>query len=193
MESENARSLLQSTQQLRTHWSSIIVTHIGYAVIINVGIWSYFLKAYIDSLAPTISQPLYIGIASALSSILLMLWRFYTRWIDNNIAGLYKDFLFFEGILSVPSEYGTSGYLMHAVPAVNPIFQDNKLKPEQKREGINKLIQLKRIGRRGHLWFDICTLILILCMFIASVFLLRTQLTDCITIVCLIGIVVNRV
>lgn len=80
---------------------------------------------------------------------------------------------------------------MHAVPAVNPIFQDNKLKPEQKREGINKLIQLKRIGRRGHLWFDICTLILILCMFIASVFLLRTQLTDCITIVCLIGIVIG--
>lgn len=189
MEPENARSLLQLTQQLRTHWSGIITTHIGYAVVINVAIWSYFVKAYIDSLSGTAAgQPLYIGVASSLSSILLMLWRFYTRYIDSNIAGLYPDFLLCEGILSVPIAHGIGGYLMRAVPAVSPILLDKGLTPEEKQEGIAKLVKSKRIGRRGHLWFDVCTLFLILGMFVASVALLRHQLNHPITVACLIGI-----
>ena len=68
MEKEDARALLQSIQQLRTHWSGVITTYMGYATIMNVAIWGYFLKAYLDSLSQASSgQPLYIGVAAAAS------------------------------------------------------------------------------------------------------------------------------
>jgi hypothetical protein len=189
MTPDDARALHQSTQQLRTHWSGVITTHIGYAIVINVAIWSYFLKTYVDSLAaPSGGQPLYIGIASALSSILLALWRLYSRYIDNAIAGLYPDFLLCEGILSVPAEHQTSGYLIRAVPNASPILLDNVLQPKQKVEGIRNLVLSKRIGRRGHLWFDLSVLIVISVMFGASLFVLRSDLRSFSAIACFIGI-----
>ena len=35
LEKEDARVLLQSTQQLRVHWSGIIITLMHYAIIVN--------------------------------------------------------------------------------------------------------------------------------------------------------------
>ncbi|MCK4403249.1 MAG: hypothetical protein KAV98_05740 [Dehalococcoidia bacterium] len=188
---DDARALLQSTQQLRTHWSSVITTHIGYAIMINVAIWSYFLKSYIDSLAvPSKAQPLYIVLAAAISAITLGVWRLYTHNIDNHIAGLYPDFLLYEGILSVPSDHGTSGYLIRAVPKVDLIFLDNDLTTEQKLEGISTLVKSKRIGRRGHLAIDLFTLVALLGMFIASLSL-RSELQSLLAIPCFIGILVG--
>lgn len=189
MDPENARALLQTTQSLRTHWSSSIVTLIGYAVVLNVAIWSYFLKAYVDSLTPSAyEQPLFIGVASAISSIVIMLWRLYTRYIDNHIAGLYSDFLLCEGVLSIPTNSGTSGYLMRAVPIVNRFLADNNLTREQKLKGISSLISSKRIGRRGHFWFDVCSLVLILIMAVVSAVVLRNQFQQLIAIACFVGI-----
>ena len=182
---DDARALLQSAQQLRTHWSGVIVTHIGYAIMINVAIWSYFLKSYFDSLAvPGKAQPSYIVIAAALSAILLGLWRLYTRYIDNHIAGLYPDFLLYEGTLSVPSDHGTSGYLIRAIPRVKPILE---LTPEQKLKGIKILVESKRIGRRGHLAIDVCVFFILLGMSAVS-FLLRDELQCSVAIACFIGI-----
>ena len=166
---DDARALLQSTQQLRTHWSSVITTHIGYVIVIIVAIWSYFLKSYIDSLTvPSEAQPLYIVLAAALSAITLGMWRLYTHYIDHHIAGLYPDFLLYEGMLSVPSDHGTSGYLIRAVPGVDLILLDNDLTSKQKSEGISTLVKLKRIGGRGHLAIDFFTLIVIIGMFAVS-------------------------
>lgn len=192
MKLADARAVLQSTQQLRTHWSGVITTHVGYTVVINVAIWSYFMKAYIDSLAiPEQAQPLYIGLASALSSILLMLWRFYTRYLDNHIAGLYPDFLRCEHALSVPIGSGTSGYLIREVPLVGDILQDGDLSHGQKMEGVQVLIKSKRIGRRGHLWFDLCTLLVILVMSVVSGVALKQQLQNPIVIVCFLGMAIG--
>ena len=92
MDRDNAGALLQSTQQLRTHWSGVITSHFGYAIIINAAIWSYMLKAYVDSLSVQSVEGLtYIALAAALSAILLGLWRLYTHSIDNHIAGLYRQ------------------------------------------------------------------------------------------------------
>jgi hypothetical protein len=166
----------------------------GYAIVLNVGIWSYFLKAYVDSSAmPGREQPLYIGVASALSSIAIMLWRLYTRYVDNYIAGLYPDFLFFEGVLSTPTTSGTSRYLMKAVPIVSRILTNSGLTPEQKLKGISRLVSLKHIGRRGHFWLDFCSLMLILIMAVASAVVLRSQFQQPIAITCFVGIGVGLI
>ena len=188
---DDARTLLQSTQQLRIHWSGVITTHIGYAIMINVAIWSYFLKSYIDSLAvPSEAQPLYILLATAISAITLGAWRLYTHHIDNHIAGLYPDFLLYEGILSVPSDHGTSGYLIRAVPRVDLILLSNDLTTEQKLEGISTLVKSKRIGRRGHLAIDLFTLVVILGMLAVSLSL-RSELQSLLTIACFTGICIG--
>jgi len=160
----DAGALLQSTQQLRAHWSGVINTHIGYVITINVAIWSYFLKSYID---PSTSNPMYIVIAAAISAITLVVWRLYTHYIDNNIAGLYPDLLLYESILSVPPNHGTSGYLIRAVPEVKRIL-DSDLTTEQKIKGISRLVNSKRIGTRGHSAFDYLALILVVLLGIVA-------------------------
>ncbi len=189
MKPDDARALLQSTQRLRTHWSGVITTHVGYAIMINVAIWSYFLKTYIDSLATSSDgQPVYVGAAAALSSIALGLWRLYTRYTDNAIAGLYPDFLLCEGTLSVPAEHQTSGYLTREVPPVRLILLDNDLKLEQKVEGIRELVESKHIGRRGHLGFDLSILGVISVMLAVSLVALRGGLHSWSAFACLFGI-----
>lgn len=101
---DNARALLTSTQQLRTDWSSVITSHLGIAITVNIALWAYFLKSYVE--VPLDTQCLLI--VSGISSLLLGLWRFYTRYIDNHLAALYPELLQYEGILGVPAEKGTS-------------------------------------------------------------------------------------
>jgi len=130
---EDARTLLQSTQQLRTHWAGMITQHLGFAITANLVIWSYFLKSYVDSLTGQSQvQPLYILVAAALSSILLGLSRLFTHWLDDNIAELYPDFLLYESRLAVPPDRGTSGYLIRLVPKVNLVLLNDGLTPEQR-------------------------------------------------------------
>jgi len=188
----DARALIQSTQQLRTYWSGVITTHIGYAIMVNLAIWSYFLKSYIDSLTvPSEAQPLYVLFASAISAITLGAWRLYTHYIDQYIAGLYPDFLLYESILSVPSNYGTSGYLIKAVHGVDLILLANDLTIEQKLEGISTLVKSKRIGSRGHLVFDIFVLVIILGMLIKAYLLLQSELQSSLSIACFAGICIG--
>jgi len=185
IEPDDARALLQSTQQLRTHWSGVITTHIGYIIVVNVAIWSYFLKSYIDSLtASSTTQPSYIVLAAAISAVTLGAWRLYTHYIDNHIAGLYPDFLLYEGILSVPSDHQTSGYLIRAVPRLDLILLDNDLTPAQKLEAIATLVKSRRIGNRGHLPFDLSTLAIVLVMFVVSL-ILRSELQSFLAVGCL--------
>lgn len=191
IKSEDAGVLLQSTQRLRTHWSSVITTHIGYTLMVNVAIWSYFLKSYIDSL--TVSSevyPSYIVLAAALSSMTLGMWRLYTHYIDNHIAGLYPDFILYESILSVPSDRGTSGYLVRAVPIVDLLLLDKDLTNEQKLEGISTLVKSKRIGRRGHLTIDVLTLVVLIGMSAISLSL-RSELQSSLAVGCFTGIYIG--
>jgi len=155
LEKVGAGALLRSTQQLRVHWSGIIVSLINYTVIINLAIWSYFLKVYFDS-----PQASYIAIATASSAIVIGFWRWYTHYIDNSIAGLYPDFLLAESRLGVPPGYGTSAYLIRSVPRIRGILSDIDLTPER-IEAIKTLVSLRQIGSRGHLWFDFFSLVIL--------------------------------
>lgn len=190
MNANGAEALLQSTQQLRTHWSGVIDTRVGYIMVANVAIWSYFLKAYIDSLA-TLSQPLYILLATTLSAILLGLWRRDTHHIDNGITSLYADFVLCEGVLSVPPEHGISGYLIRNVSEnLGLILEDTDLTPKERAKGILILFDRKRIGDRGNSKDDRHTLLILLVMCAVSI-PLQTELLSLFTVLCYVGIIIG--
>ncbi|MFC1955298.1 hypothetical protein ACFLWZ_01995 [Chloroflexota bacterium] len=194
MESDDARTLLLSIQQLRRHWAGVITSHFGYAIIINAAIWSYLLKAYVDSLSVQSIEGLsYVALAAALSAILLGLWRLYTHSIDNHIAGLYPDFLLCEGVLGIRYPHGTGGYLIGAVPKVCKIFSSHKLKPDQEEvEVIVYLVEKKKIGRRSHFSIDVVVCLIIIGMFVLCLNLLeKVQLS--IVIGCLVATVIGFV
>jgi len=152
IQKDDARALLQSTQQLRTHWSGVIINLINYVIILNVGVWSYFGKSYIESCSKS-DKSWYIVIASTTSTITLLLWRLYTHYLDNNITRLYPDFLFYERTLNVPSDYGTGRYLKKFISRLNHALPMSELKHRETL--ISKLIEERRVGSRGHWLLDL--------------------------------------
>src|ERR1700694_4362282 len=114
---KDAAQLLQATQRMRVAWTAFIGTMLGIAWTLSVGIWSFFLKAYLDASHPLTGQSPapdainYLLIAAALTSAILGLCRFYTRYLDNAIAHLYPTLIYCEQIMGVPPEYGTTRYL----------------------------------------------------------------------------------
>ncbi len=177
---EDARALLQSTQQLRVHWSGVITTHIGYAVTLTVAIWGYFLKSYLDN-----GRPAHILlVAAALSTIVLVLWRLYAHYLDNALAYLYPELLLYESKLGVQPDYGIIAFLTKAVPKLKPILLDkDKLTAEKKVQVVLKLVEKRKIGYRGHLTIDIIVLAFILVTLFAG-FMLPGKPAFCSSFLC---------
>lgn len=176
---EDAQSLLRSTQQLRTHWSGVITSHLSLAITINAGIWSYFIKSYLDSSSKGSTDALsYIAFSGGISTILLGLWRLYTRYLDDNIANLYPDFLLYEGVLNVPVDRGTSGYLIRNVPHVDGILKGN-FTLEKKAEAIAKVVRSKRIGSRGHWFIDLFVFVISLVIFSVTITFSMERKLEC--------------
>ncbi len=176
MDNDDARTILQSTQSLRTHWSGVITQHIGFVMTIILGIWTFFLKAYVDSPGSVSfkKNPWYIIIATILSAIFLILWRLYARYLDNAIANLFSTFIYCESILGLPDGIGTVGYLLRIKSPISrkQVFTEDQiikwytLCPEQKSKVIEELFNMKRIGARGHFAIDMITFVTIILMFI---------------------------
>jgi len=162
---EDVRALLNSAQQQRLHWARTITMLIGFVVVLNAGLWSYFLIEYIkvDGALPS-----YILVPSAVSVITLGLWRIYTRYIDNHIASLYPELVYYEARLSVPPEMGISGYLIRNVPHIEAIIK-RAVPPDKKREAIACLVKRNRVGSRGHDKIERTTLGFITITLIASI------------------------
>lgn len=157
-EKEDARAQLASLQQLRTHWSGVITSHLGLALTINIGVITYFLKAYIDSTISGLPQYTLLFSLSALTSIILGLWRLYTHYIDNSIANLYPDFLKCEYTIGLSNKEGTMNYLKRELSNTEKILDSEKLTFKEKLDFISELIKIKRIGTRGHLPIDLFSL-----------------------------------
>ena len=175
MQSEDARAMLQATQQLRTHLSGLITNHFGYALILNTAIWSFFGKAYFDSLS-TLSgeQPAYLTLAAGISAFYLGFWRLYTHQLDRSIASLYPDLVLCEALMGVPARYGTSGYLIKDVRVLESVLLSQQWTPEQKATLVKELVSRRVMGWRGHLKFDVSVVILIVIMFAIVVIFFRT-------------------
>jgi hypothetical protein len=133
----------------------------GYAWALYVGIWSFFLKAYIDATANNRDGLNYILIAGALSSIVFGLWRWHTRYVDNAIANLYPTLVHCEQIMKVPPEYGTMSYLGHFIGTEFKIDLSKETE-ETILRGVEHLVVTRRAGHRSHGWLDSLALSIIL-------------------------------
>jgi hypothetical protein len=170
MNSDNARVLLQSTQSVRTLWAGAISRDFVYAVALNAAIWTYFLKGYVESFPTNPSEAFtYLAVAAGLSSLILGLWRVFTRHTYDRIAGLYPDLLVCEQSLEVQPNQGTAGYLRRAIPRLSRILSGEELNSNQKSEAVSFLVRKKSMGRRSHIVIDIIVLAVIIGMFVLCV------------------------
>jgi hypothetical protein len=166
MKSDDACALQQSTQNLRTLWEGVISRDYIFVIAINAAIWTYLLRAYIESFSTPSNQGFsYLAVAAGLSSIMLGLWRLYTRYIYNRIAGLYPDLLLYEKILGIEPDHGTTAYLVGTIPRLRRLLSGERLNPNQKGEAISYLVAEKRMGRLSHIIIDIIVLGIIISLF----------------------------
>ena len=170
MKSDDARVLLQSTQRVRTLWSGSISRDFVYAVGLNAAIWTYFLQAYVESLASNPNQGFsYLAVAAGLSSLILGLWRVFTSHTYDLIAGLYPDLLLCEQSLGVETNQGTAGYLRRTIPRLSRILSGEELNPNQKSEAVSFLVRKKNMGRLSHIVIDITVLAVMVGMFVLCI------------------------
>ena len=170
-EPEDARALLQSLQTLRTHWSGVITSHVGYALIVQAAIWSFFGTAFIEQNR----DPEFLLLGGAISAFFLGIWRIYSRGVDNVLAGLYPSFLFCEDRMNIPREYGTSAYLRRDVPHVGSILNGEGISRDEARSIIRHLVNAKKIGNRGHFQLDCIALGVILIIWIYYFYIFATS------------------
>jgi hypothetical protein len=170
MNSDNARVLLQSTQSVRTLWAGAISRDFVWAVALNAAIWTYFLKNYVESFATNPSEALsYLAVAAGLSSLILGLWRVFSRHTYDRIASLYPDLLLCEQGLGLEPHQGTAAYLSRTIPRLNRILSGQELNPNQKSEAVGFLVAEKSMGRLSHVVVDIIAIAVIIGMFILCI------------------------
>jgi hypothetical protein len=170
MNTDNARALLQSTQRVRILWAGAISRDFVYVVTLNGAIWTYFLKGYVASFSTSPGEAFsYLAVAAGLSSVILGLWRVFTRHTYDRIAGLYPDLLECEQILEIESDQGTAGYLRRTIPRLSRILSGAELSPTQKSEAVSFLVRKKSMGRLSHIVIDVIVIAVIIGMFVLCV------------------------
>jgi len=170
MNSDNARVLLQSTQSVRTLWAGAISRDFVYAVALIAAIWTYFLKSYVESFSTNPSEAFsYLAVAAGLSSLILGLWRVFTRHTYDRIAGLYPDLLVCEQILGLEPNQGTAGYLRRTIPRLSRILSGDELNLKQKSEAVAFLVRKKSMGRLSHVVTESIVIAIIIAMFVLCV------------------------
>lgn len=174
---ENAGRLLGIVEQRRQHWSSTISALNGLALTLMLGIWTFFLKYFLDYSSfvnPQVPAEKanfqifafsYIIFAAGLSSIVSSSWRWYVGYLDNHIANLYPEIMLYEQILGVPDYAGMNEYLSDQ-KEIEEVM--TKLSKEQQRQLVKQLVKNRQIGWRGHLPFDIAAIVVIIISIIVA-------------------------
>jgi hypothetical protein len=184
-EQQNAGVLLQTLTALRIHWSTVITNHFGYIITASSLIWAYFLHSYFTDQFVR-GDPLLILVPGAITAILIGVWRCYTHYIDNEIVELYPEIVRCELLLSVPPDQGIIGYLCKHVPSLTrELAAENDV--ADKIDSIKQAIKHKKIGYRGHLRFDILSLVVILSFIVIGCLKGLSGIDDLVLGLCAIG------
>jgi hypothetical protein len=141
---EAAKSLLSGGfPRQRIHWSQEISQTDRLAVLATLSIWALFLK---DG---TGEWQWRVAVASGLSALVIGLWRWQARHLDDGIAALYAPIMHYENALRISAE--------------NSLLRGLR-RTHNSPEKVAQLVRDKRIGTRGHLAFDWVAVIAILAM-----------------------------
>lgn len=101
--------------------------------------------------------PWYLFVAALLSSIVVILWRLYTHYLDNQIAGYYSSLIFCEKKLCIPDDLSMWGHFLRRFKDKCLSLRQEALSlcAEQRRRAVSDLVEDKRYGCRGHNTFNI--------------------------------------
>ena len=159
---ENARSLVSVIEQRRQHLSNQIHNQNWLAVTVIVGVWSFFLARFLDhspfvnpNIAVDETEPFafsYIMLAAGISSLVLVLWRIYARYLDCQISRVYPEIMKYEKRLGVSEADGIGDYLAGSNNILKRVLPT--LGESQQLELVRQLVRDRHIGRRGHLVID---------------------------------------
>jgi hypothetical protein len=161
MQQEDVRTMLQITYQRRASFVGGLEGNFGFGLILLIGIWTLALTAWGDSSSQPngVSKPMpyFFSAAAAISALVLVFWRSYIHYLDDQITNLYPELLEYEGMLNVPRWSGISGYLSWNVRGLRPMLHNRALTNHQRVMAIESCLQgrQRRIGRRGHGRFDV--------------------------------------
>lgn len=176
---ENIRVFYQEAQNRRTHLSGVIVNLIGFTISANALIWSVLGGAYIRSFEnSSTGEPNYLLAGAVLSSISVLMWRWYTLYLDKQIIDVYPSIAFYEAKLRIPDNLSTwAGVVNKAIRKEKShdsesncnskngnhslYIQAMRLRPDQRKIAAQHLIDQKCYGCRGHNTINIVTLIYI--------------------------------
>lgn len=150
---DSARALLTSTQALRTHWSGLIINLMYLVILLNLANWTIFMQMYFSVFRENgVWDHSYIAFASTITVVSLTFWRWHTKQIDDGIARLYPEFIYFEGALSCPPQFATSRYLQQprALGDAGEFLQRDTLTYGQKAEVLGTLVDKRLVGARLH-------------------------------------------
>lgn len=126
--------------------------------------------------------PIIIGINVLIG--VLILWRYYAHYIDDDIVSVYCNVIQCEEKLSVDKRLK----LLCKLEKVEGTLKLNSLesychKPfEKKIEIIKQLSRCKKMGYRGHYWFNVITIFTVTALLISEAVLLRFLNIDNITL-----------
>jgi len=176
---ENIRVLYQEAQNRRTHLSQVIVTNIGYAITLTTAIWGFFGKGYIDAVASQYEKqrdlaPWYLFVAALLTSIVVILWRLYTHYLDNKIVKEYPWIFFYESKLDVPGcdLIKWKNFIEKYAGKDSDIWAKAKsLDAEQRRRFVSILAKRRRYGCRGHNGINLAALVYLIGVWILAIWL----------------------
>ncbi|MFC1907892.1 hypothetical protein ACFLWT_00710, partial [Chloroflexota bacterium] len=159
---KNANGSLIIAEKRRQHLSNAIIALNGLAITLILGIWTFFLKGFFDHsslINPATSnvenQPFafsYITLAAGLTCIVIALWRWYARYLDDCLSNLYPEIMLYERVLGVSSDAGVERYLSKN-KELKEVF--STLSREKREKLVDQLVKDRHVGRRGHLPFDI--------------------------------------
>lgn len=162
---ENIRVLYQTVQQRRTHLSGVIVNLIGFTITANALIWSVLGQAFIKSQENNVENGLrYLFAAAFISSITVILWRWYTHYLDKEVMkDVYPSIAFYEAKLIIPDDLSSwAGVVNKAIKKEknHTIYtQAMLLSPDQRKIAVQHLIEQNCYGCRGHNAIDIIAIV----------------------------------
>lgn len=157
-QNNNIRVLYHEVQQDRRQLSRTIVRSTGWVIAINVAIWAFFAKEYIDTLAfegparQLAWRAWYLFAAVLLCSLVVIFWRWYTHFLDNRLVNLYPELLDYEIRLN-PS--GGGSLWTHLERCLFKRCTEQQKKELRNRAAIHSLVDARRVGWRGHGTVDI--------------------------------------
>lgn len=180
IDTENARFFFKDIEDRNNQMIAIMHQYTGYVIISISLIWTVisivFTLAY-ENKCLSISQ--IIGVLSVIalnsSIILLMVWRYYIHYVDNEIVKNYPRLICFEHALigfpitsNCPSIFNQ---LVQKIPCWKEWFEKHDTNWDYQYYIIKQLVNSKRMGYRGHNLFDNITFYLCGVVFLIEVVL----------------------